>query len=93
MHTDIDQFSPIDVFWFHVNETIGDFAFRVFFEPGLGSPLNRVEMKLESSEVFFENKTSTESEWRKKEDACSFILFKAYVFTVITRVKRSERPI
>ena len=43
------QFSPIDVFRFHVNHTIGDFAFRVFFEPGLGSSLNRVEIKLESS--------------------------------------------
>ena len=49
MHTDIDQFSPIGVFGFRVNQTIGDFAFRVFFEPGLGSSPNRVEMKLESS--------------------------------------------
>ena len=35
MHTDIHQFSHIDVFWFHLNETIDDFAFRFFFEPGL----------------------------------------------------------
>ena len=46
------QFSPIDVFWFHVNQTIGDFAFRVFFEPGLASSLNRVEIKLNRGEYF-----------------------------------------
>ena len=50
LHTEIDQFSSIDVFLLAVQEMIDNFTLSIFSKPD--SSLNRVETKLASNRVF-----------------------------------------